>query len=250
MSYILITNDDGVHAPGILALTQAMKKFGEVQVIAPKFNQSAGGHKKTLFTNIPFEKTHMADGTEALSISGSPADCIALSALGAMPWPPRLIVSGINRGSNMGQDVTYSGTVSAALEGSLHGIRAIAFSLDDHNANSVEDYQIAAQVAQQVVEWVFRREFPLHTILNVNIPSGDKLKGLRVTRQGIREYLYALEQDGDVYRIVGDPPAGRLDEVGTDLWAVHNQYVSLTPIHLDLTAHHFMAELFAWDIGL
>jgi len=150
----------------------------------------------------------------------------------------------------MGQDVTYSGTVSAALEGSLHGIRAIAFSLDDHNANSVEDYRIAAQVAQQVVEWVFRREFPLHTILNVNIPSGDKLKGLRVTRQGIREYLDALEQDGDVYRIVGDPPAGRLDEVGTDLWAVHNQYVSLTPIHLDLTAHHFMAELFAWDIGL
>ncbi len=250
MSYILVTNDDGVYAPGILALTQAMKKFGDVGVIAPTFNQSAGGHKKTLFTNIPYEKTRLADGTEALSITGSPADCIALGALGAMPWPPRLIVSGINRGPNMGQDVTYSGTVSAALEGSLHGIRAVAFSLNNHDATTVEDYRVASQVAQQVVEWVLERQFPLHTILNVNIPSGDAIKGLRITRQGIREYLDALENDGSVFRIVGDPPAGRLDEVGTDLWAIDNNYVSLTPIHLDLTAHHFMAELFAWDISL
>lgn len=250
MSYILVTNDDGVHAPGILALAQAMRKFGDVKVVAPTFNQSASGHKKTLFTNIPYEKTKLADGTDALSITGSPADCIALSALGAMPWPPRLIVSGINRGPNLGQDITYSGTVTAALEGALHGVRAIAFSLDNHNANSVEDYELGAQVAQRVVEWIFRRDFPLHTILNVNIPSGKTAKGIRVTRQGIREYLDALEDDGKVFRIVGDPPAGRLDELGTDMWAIHNGYVSLTPIHLDLTAHHFMAELFAWDISL
>lgn len=248
MSYILVTNDDGVHAPGILALSQAMRKFGEVRVVAPTFNQSASGHKKTLFTNIPYEKTHLADGTEALSIAGSPADCIALSALGAVPWPPRLIVSGINRGPNMGQDITYSGTVTAALEGALHGIRSIAFSLDNHNANTVEDYALAASVAQRVVELVFRREFPLHTILNVNIPMGDTAKGLRITRQGIREYLDELDDDGKNYRIVGEPPSGKLDDVGTDLWAVHNHYISLTPIHLDLTAHHFMAELFAWDI--
>lgn len=250
MGYILVTNDDGVHAPGILALTQAMKKFGDIKVVAPTFNQSASGHKKTLFSNIPFENTVLIDGTEALSIGGSPADCIALSALGAIPWPPRLIVSGINRGGNMGQDITYSGTVTAALEGALHGIRAIAFSLDNLQANTIEDYQLAASVAQKVVEWVLTRQFPPHTILNVNIPSTPTAKGLRITRQGVREYLDALEQEENVYRIVGDPPAGNLDELGTDLWAVHNQYVSITPLHLDLTAHHFMAELFAWDIAL
>lgn len=253
MTYILVTNDDGYAAPGILALANAMQSIAEVSVIAPAFNQSASGHKKTLFTDIPFTQTTLSDGTHALAITGSPADCIALSAMGAAHWPPDLVVSGINRGANMGQDITYSGTVSAALEASIHGIPAIAFSLDNHQANERSDYDIAAQVALRVVQFALQRRdqmLPQFTILNVNIPNTHHVKGIRITRQGIREYRDELVQVGDVYRIEGPPPSGNLEERGTDLWAVHTGYVSITPIHLDLTAHKFMADLAAWDLTL
>lgn len=252
MTYILVTNDDGVLAPGILALSQAMRRFGKVMVAAPSINQSASGHKKTLFQSIPVSEVTLADGTPALSIMGSPADCIALSALGILPeWPPRLIVSGINRGANMGQDITYSGTVTAALEASIHGIPAVAISIEDRVADHVEDYAIAAEVAASVVQKALQNPLPPFTILNVNVPKGE-VKGIRLARQGIRIYRDELEKnsEGTTYRIVGPEPTGIFDDPGTDLWAVHNNYASLTPIHLDLTAHHFMAELAAWDIQL
>ncbi|MFW5748821.1 MAG: 5'/3'-nucleotidase SurE [Chloroflexota bacterium] len=253
MTYILVTNDDGVSAPGILALAGAMRSFGEIGIIAPAINQSASGHKKTLFTDIPYSHTTLCDGkTPAVAVGGSPADCIALAALGAQKWPPRLVVSGINRGANMGQDITYSGTVTAALEASIHSVPAVAFSLDNHMANDVSDYTEAARVAAEVVRTVLDRaaSLPPLTILNVNIPAVNQVKGIRLTRQGIREYRDELEVSDSVYRIVGEPPAGRLDEAGTDLWAVATGYASITPIHLDLTAHHFMADLAAWDLSL
>jgi len=228
-----------------------MRQFGKVSVVAPARNQSASGHKKTLFTDIPSANETLFDGTTpALALDGSPADCIALAALGAAEWPPRLVVSGINRGANMSQDVTYSGTVTAALEATIHGVPAVAFSLDNHTADNPEDYQEAARVAASVVKTVleYAVSLPPFTILNVNIPSVERVKGIRITRQGIREYRDELEKDGTTYRIVGQPPTGRLDEIGTDLWAVATGYASLTPIHLDLTAHRFMADLAAWDI--
>lgn len=248
MSYILVTNDDGVHAPGILALAQALREIGEVQVIAPATNQSASGHKKTLFQEIPVSKTKLADGTPALAVTGSPADCIALAALGLANWPPRIVVSGINRGGNMGQDITYSGTVTAALEGTINGAQAVAVSLNRRDADDPADYAQAAQIAVSVVRRVLEKELPPLTILNLNVPYGQPVKGLRLTRQGIRIYRDELANNGDIYRIVGPEPGGMTDEEGTDLWAVHNGYASLTPIQLDLTAHHFMAELAAWDL--
>jgi len=250
MTYILVTNDDGVNAPGIFALAKAMREFGAVGVVAPATNQSASGHKKTLFADVPFERTSLRDETPALALHGSPADCIAFSALGAMQWPPRLVVSGINRGANMGQDITYSGTVTAALESTINGVPAVAFSLDKMDANDVEDYATAAEVAKVVVRSLLKHDLPPFTILNVNIPSSNGVKGIRLTRQGVRVYRDELEQEGDVYRIVGEPPSGVLDTIGTDLWAVHNGYASITPIHLDLTAHQFLAELAAWDIEM
>lgn len=250
MVYILVTNDDGVTAPGIKVLAQAMQQFGTVRVAAPSTNQSASGHKKTLFADIPFEHLQLTDDIPALSVTASPADCIAVAALGAIDWPPRLVVSGINRGANMGQDITYSGTVTAALESSIHAVPAVAFSLDDHDASDVEDYAEAARIAVLVIEQILKRslQLPPFTILNVNIPAVKRVKGIRLTRQGIRIYRDELVEDGNVYRIAGEPPTGNLDEVGTDLWAVHNGYASITPIHLDLTAHHFMADLAAWDL--
>lgn len=249
MVYLLVTNDDGIDAPGIQALAAAMKRLGDVRVSAPSSNQSASGHKKTLFQDIPFRKTELADGTPALAVGGSPADCIAISALGAQKWPPRLVVSGINRGANMGQDITYSGTVTAALEATINGVPGIAISLDNHNANTAEDYAAAANVAFAVVKRALEQVIPAFTIINVNVPAG-KVKGLRVARQGVRIYRDVLVQNGDSYRIAGDLPSGILTEQGTDMWAVNNGYASITPIHLDMTAHKFMADLAAWDIEL
>lgn len=252
MTYLLVTNDDGVQAPGILALAQAMRTLGEVEIAAPAINQSASGHKKTLFNTISVQQTTLADGSNALAVGGSPADCIALSALGmSVRWPPRLVVSGINRGANLGQDITYSGTVTAALEATIHGVPAIAISLENRNADLVEDYMTAAQVAIAVVKRALENPLPPFTILNVNVPKGQ-VKGIRLARQGLRIYHDELEinDDRSTYRIVGPEPTGIIDAPGTDLWAINNGYASLTPIHLDLTAHHFMAELSTWDITL
>ena len=248
MTYILVTNDDGVHAPGILALSQAMRTLGEVQVIAPSKNQSASGHKKTLFQDIAYTKTVLADGTSAIAVGGSPADCIAIAALGIAQWPPRIVVSGINRGANMGQDITYSGTVTAALEATIQGVPAVAVSLAMRDADQVEHYQTAAALAVQVVKSALEKSIPPFTILNLNVPAIAKVNGLRLTRQGLRVYADELEIEGEVCRIVGPEPGGVIDEEGTDLWAIHNGYASLTPIHLDMTAHRFLADLAAWDV--
>ena len=251
MSYILVTNDDGVCAPGIVALAAAMRELGEVQVIAPASNQSASGHKKTLSQDIPVAATRLSDGSPAQAVNGSPADCIALAALGMAHWPARVVVSGINRGANMGQDITYSGTISAALEATIHGIPAVAFSLADKSADDVGDYAAAARIATRIVgEYVLQRSLPPLTILNVNLPAGDDIREIRLTRQGIRVYNDELAVNGSVYQIVGPEPGGMTDEEGTDLWAVHHGFASVTPIHLDLTAHRFLADLAAWDITL
>lgn len=251
MPRIFVTNDDGVHAPGLLALVQAMREIGDVFVAGPSVNQSASGHKKTLFADIPVAKTTLADGTPALSVGGSPADCIALLAQNILePWPPDIVVSGINRGANMGQDVTYSGTVTAALEAVINGCPAVAVSLDKRDADLVEDYALAAQTAIQVVRGALDRKMPPMTILNLNIPATPSIKGIRLTRQGVRIYQDELwtNEDSSVMRIVGPAPSGNFEEEGTDLWAVYHGYASLTPIDLDLTAYRFMAALANWEI--
>ncbi len=247
---IIVTNDDGVQAPGLLALAGALRRLGDVQVIGPSLNQSASGHKKTLFQDIPVSEVVLADETRAMSVGGSPADCVALAALGMVDWPPSLVVSGINRGPNMGQDVTYSGTVTAALEAAIQGVPAVAVSLASNTATHVEEFEEAARVAVAVTERVIAKGLPPLTILNLNVPVLETVKGIRLTRQGVRIYQDQLEVEGSIYRIVGPPPSGQYEEEGTDLWAVHNGYASLTPIHLDLTAHHFFADLAAWDITL
>ncbi|MCC6802494.1 MAG: 5'/3'-nucleotidase SurE, partial [Anaerolineae bacterium] len=186
--------------------------------------------------------------TRAMSVGGSPADCIALAALGMVDWPPALVVSGINRGPNMGQDITYSGTVTAALEAAIQGVPALAVSLANNTASRVEDYQEAARIAVAVAKRVIVKRLPPLTILNLNVPAVEPVKGIRLTRQGVRIYQDELEVSNSVYRIVGPPPTGQFQEEGTDVWALHNDFASLTPIHLDMTAHRFFADLAAWDI--
>jgi 5'-nucleotidase len=286
--FLIVTNDDGVDAPGILALAAALRTFAHTVVIAPSVNHSSAGHKKSLFQDIAVREVVLADGSPAISVGGSPADCIALAALGlnttlrgsvalrgnaasngnaapeesAAPglraWPPALVVSGINRGANMGQDITYSGTVSAALEAAINGVPAVAVSLDRRDADQPGDYAEAARVAAGVVRHVLGQlahsPLPAYTVLNLNVPDtapGQHVRGLRITRQGVRIYLDALAarpgDAGHICRIEGEPPSAHVDEIGTDVWAVHRGYASLTPIHLDMTAHRLIADLQAWD---
>ncbi len=250
MTYIVVTNDDGVNAPGILALAQAMSTLGEVQVIGPSINQSASGHKKTLYQDIQVQEVTLADGRQAMSVGGSPADSIALASLGVVKWPPRIVVSGINRGPNLGQDITYSGTVTAALEATIQSVPAVAVSLNNRMANDVEQYREAARVALIVVQHVIKYGLPQFTVLNVNVPNVPQVKGARITRQGISIYRDALVRSNGAYQIGGEEPTGVLDELGTDIWAIAEGYASITPIHLDMTAHRLMADLMNWDMGV
>ncbi len=247
MPRFIVTNDDGVFAPGLLALVQALRPLGEVEVVAPASNQSASGHKKTLFRDIAVERVTMSDGHPAHAVDSAPADCIALCALGLCDWPPQLVISGINRGGNMGQDVTYSGTVTAALEASIHGVPALAVSREFSEADEPADYEHSAQLAAAIVRRILAKSLPPFTILSLNVPAGHS-RGLRLTRQGVRIYNDVLKRNGRFYQIAGDPPTGEVDEEGTDLWAVHHGYASLTPLHLDLTRHRFLADLSAWDL--
>ena len=254
MTSIIVTNDDGFDAPGILALAEAMRGLGVVQVCAPAINQSASGHKITLFQDIEYTRATIGGDIPALAVSGSPADCIALSLMGLVEGKPDIVVSGINRGENMAQDLTYSGTVTAALEAAIHGIPAVAFSLARPDADLRQTYAVAAQVAVPIVARVLKQGLPPYTILNVNVPPVERigdLRGIRLTRQGVRIYRDSLVNVADgVVRVEGQPPTAKTDEIGTDVWAVHRNYVSVTPVHLDLTAHQFMANLAAWDLRL
>lgn len=249
--HILVSNDDGINAPGILALTQAMLPLGKVTVIAPESNQSASGHKRTLHDPLRISPVRsFMEGVDAYSITGSPADCTAVAMLGFIKAPIDLVVSGINRGPNLAQDVTYSGTVAVALEAAIMGLPAIAFSLDDRTSHA--DYQPSIPIAQQIAKIFIQQRMPKLTILNVNIPAGP-IKGWKATQQGLREYRNQLIERIDpngypYYWVGGERPTGDVATEGTDLWAVHNGYVSLTPIHLDLTAHPLVDAMRQWPI--
>lgn len=250
--HILVTNDDGVQAPGLLALAQAMRKLGQVTVLAPDRNWSACGHVKTLDRPLRMRETALADGSPALMCDGAPSDCVALALLGAIPETIDLVVSGINPNANIGHDVTYSGTVTAAMEAVIGGVMAVAVSLDSQHGQSSINYGPAATAAAQVVANVLQNGLPKGVLLSVNVPDllGEPLKGFQITRQGLRVYKDALDTRSDprgrpYYWIGGDHPSGIVED-GTDFGALTAGYVSVTPLHLDLTAHAALAGLNDW----
>lgn len=252
---ILVSNDDGIFAPGLRALAMAMTELGKVWIIAPENNQSATGHRKTLHRALRATPTKIfpPEIEAAYAVDGAPSDCAALGLMGLLDGIEfDLIVSGINSGPNMGQDMTYSGTVSVAFEASLFGKMAIAFSLDSRQPEA--DYTAAAELSKKIVKSVSKQKLPHHTILNVNFPSGtlDDIKGMQVTRQGERQYRDVLDKRIDpfgrpYYWIGGVEPSGDFEEEGTDMWAVHHGYVSITPIHLYMTRYEFIDTLKTWD---
>jgi len=252
--HILVTNDDGVNAPGLLALAQALQPLGKVSVLAPDRNWSASGHVKTLHRPLRVSQTLLADGSAALCTDGAPSDCVALALLGLLPEPVDLIVSGINPGANVGHDVTYSGTVTAAMEGAIWGLPSFAFSLDTReNGPSLLYYDTAAKIAAQIVAVAVKNGMPQNVFLNVNIPNlpASEIKGQLVTRLGLRIYRDVLVSREDprgkpYYWIGGEAPTGVPDE-GTDIGALAANYASICPVQLDFTAHRSLDSIRAWD---
>ncbi len=239
--HILITNDDGVRGPGLLALYQAASKFGQVSVLAPQQNWSGCGHVKTLERPLRVFETSLLDGTPALASDGAPSDCVALAMLGIIPQAIDLVLSGINTSANLGDDATYSGTVMAAMEGMIQGVPAIAFS-QDRPRSGVQDFGISACVIDHVLKAFVQDGLPAGVFLNVNVPDlpVSELKGIKMTHQGKRIYHDRLDKKADprggtYYWIGGEVPTGEYD-ANSDIGALADGYASITPLQGDLTA--------------
>ncbi len=240
MKTILITNDDGIHSPGISALQQAMNDIGQTIVIAPDRDNSAVSHSLTM--NRPL-KIHKLDDN-FYTINGTPTDCVALGLKKILRTPPDLLVSGINAGTNLGDDISYSGTVSAAIEGTMYGIASMALSV---GGKPPFDYRAAKQIAACMARKILRNSLPENTLLNINIPSGSLYKTIRVTRQGRRLWENSIHETldpwGSKHYWIGGGTAVTDPGEDTDVHAFAAGNVSITPIQLDLTNHNGITYL-------
>lgn len=236
---ILVTNDDGVFSAGLLALAEALAGFGEVIVVAPDREQSAAGHSLTLHRPLRMQKIR----EHWYTVDGTPTDCVNLGVQGLLKEArPDLVVSGINFGSNLGDDVTYSGTVSAAFEANLHGLPGIAFSQEIAEGFT---FDAAAAFARDLIASLTAEPLPRDVLLNVNLPAAAKIRGVRFTRLGKRSYRQTVVEKVDpkgrkYFWIAGTPEWDR--SPGTDHEAVLAGYASVTPLHLDLTDYRVLDE--------
>jgi 5'-nucleotidase len=266
---ILITNDDGIDAPALLPLKQALGNVADTLVFAPDHNWSASGHPKTMHKPLRADPIFLSDGSPAFVSTAPPPDCVGLALLGIVDRPLSMVVSGINYGANLGHDVFYSGTVAAAVEATIEGVPAIAVSrerLDDDMAMAVArgyhddspleevDHRPLSDFIAKLAAKALENSLPINTFLNVNFPAvpWERIKGVELTRLGRRVYRDELVSRTDprgrpYYWIGGQPPQGHADH-GTDIWALENHLVSITPISLDMTHYRMMDELKRWQL--
>ena len=244
---ILITNDDGIGSPALYGLREELKSLGRVFIVAPDRDQSATSHSLTLYRPMRIERPE----ADVYAIDGTPTDCVLAAMHGLLPIAPDLVVSGVNRGPNMGDDVFYSGTIAAAIEGALQGLPALAFSLV---TSGPADFGYACRFARALVDTVTERGLPAKSVLNVNVPArpAAEIKGVRITKLGQRVYEDALIERVDprgrnYYWIGGDAPIWQ-PEPESDFLAVDEGYVSVTPLHLDLTDNTLRAKLETWHL--
>lgn len=248
---ILLTNDDGIHGLGLVAMAKAWVSTGDdVQVIAPERRRSAIGHAITLHKPLRLDLSHHTGyKIPAYETNGTPADAVMLGFYELFEKDLDLIISGINDSPNLGEDVTYSGTVSAAMEASIIGIPSIAVSMGEHNP---EHYDHAAKFIRQLALFMMEADLPKSTLLNVNYPDLpiDKLKGVRITRLGHRWYtdVVSKRQDprGSQYYWICGAKEYRKNDVGTDCRAIEDNEVSITPLTMDLTHYEFMEKISGW----
>ncbi len=246
---ILVTNDDGIHAPGIRALAEELAGLGEVAVVAPDRERSAVGHALTL--HHPLRAERIAHNWFA--VDGTPTDCVNLGIHSLLDFQPNLVVSGINRGGNLGDDITYSGTVAGALEATLMGIPAIAVSLV--TAGVGDNYCAAARWTARLLRIVKDKGLPRDTFLNVNVPDlpHEELREPLITAQGKRRYegtiVDKVDPRGRNYYWIGTADLNFQDIEGTDFAAVSRGHISITPLHLDLTNYQSFATLREWPLS-
>jgi 5'-nucleotidase len=245
---ILLTNDDGIYAPGLAALYRELQSLGEVIVVAPESEQSAVGHSISLITPLRVKEVSINGGVEGWAVNGTPADCVKIAVAELLPALPDLVVSGINSGPNVGINVLYSGTVSAATEASILGVRGVAFSLNSYDKTA--DFASAASLARNLLEQL--RAWPRWTngvCLNVNLPDlpPDRVKGIRVTRQDTGPLVEHFERRVDprkhVYYWLAEINERQELDVDTDYGALSQGYVTVTPIHHDLTNYQSLNDL-------
>jgi 5'-nucleotidase len=244
---LLVSNDDGIHSLGLAALEAVLGSLGEVVVVAPDREQSACSHALTLHRPLRIDQI----GETRYVVDGTPTDCVNLAINGLLPRRPALVVSGINKGANLGDDVTYSGTVSAAMEGTLLGVPSIAVSLIGRHEFV---FDAAARFAHRLAQWVLTHGLPADTLLNVNVPQprdGGIPGGVQRTRMGRRRYGDAIVEKvdprGRKYYWIGGEELDFVEEEGTDFFAVRQGLISITPIHLDLTNYRSFEVLAGVD---
>lgn len=252
---ILVTNDDGVSAPGLRALVQAMTEIGNVVVVAPDKPQSGMGHAITIGDPLRIEKVHLFGQIEAYQCSGTPVDCVKLAKDKILHRNPDLCVSGINHGSNSSINVIYSGTMSAAVEACIESIPAIGFSLLDYSFEA--DFSAAAHYAKIISQLLLKNTLPHGTLLNVNFPKLplDEIKGIKVCRQAVAKWQEDYDERVDprgkkYYWLTGKFVSSDKGE-DSDEWALNQGYVSVVPVQYDLTAKHaieFMQKKWEWDV--
>ena len=234
MHTILITNDDGIHSPGLMALKESLAPLGKIVIVAPDRDNSAISHALTM--NRPLRLIQLEE--DVYTLDGTPTDCVSISLGKVLDRAPDLLVSGINSGPNIGDDITYSGTVSAAIEGTMYAVPSMAVSMaGDQPLNYAKADSLIRELAQRVIN----HGLPANTLMNINFPAADRLRGVKITRQGRRIWKQAVQEVRDPrgrvhYWIGGGTPL--LDSgKDTDVLALSEGYVSISPIHLDLTNH-------------
>lgn len=251
---ILVTNDDGITAPGIRTLIEVMNSLGDVVVVAPDSPQSGMGHAITVNSTLFVEKVKVDNGKQMeYSCSGTPADCVKLAVNQILKRKPDLCVSGINHGSNSSINVIYSGTMSAAIEAGIEGIPAIGFSLLDYSWNA--NFEATKPFIKSIAENVLKEGLPKDVVLNVNIPnlSKQELKGIKICRQARALWEEEFDkrtnpQGREYYWLTGK--FVNLDHgEDTDEWALKNDYISVVPVQFDLTAHHCIQTLNTWSFN-
>lgn len=249
---ILVSNDDGISAPGLYALVRELKSQGTVVVVAPDKQQSAVGHAITMNYPLRMSEYRVNGKFFGYAVEGTPADCVKLAVRSLLKTPPDILVSGINHGANTAISVIYSGTVSAATEGTILGIPSIAVSLTTFDK---PDFRFAAKFTSRLVKFILNKQLPRDTLLNVNIPAvkASEIKGIIITRQGKSRWDDTFDLRRDPYNKEYYWLTGKLDiqdrSDDVDLIAVMKRYISITPIHYDLTDYQFLKELRKWKLN-
>lgn len=249
---ILVTNDDGIEALGIKRLIIALKEIGEVYVVAPETEMSACGHGITVYRPIQVKKYNFLNNITAWSVAGTPADCVKLGITTLLDKKPDIVVSGINLGPNLGTDVLYSGTVSGAIEGVILGIPAIAISLDSH---LTVDFSLAQKIALNLCKQMLNKDLAPDTLLNVNVPAipEKQVKGYKITKLGERKYINTYDhrkdpRGNDYYWLTGHVVQPNANDADLDVVAIKNNYISVTPIHFDLTNYRIIEQIKNWGL--